>query len=169
MPTLITMSEKPNGDVWVWITAEEGPRTVNLTTQLSCDGNMHDLLSRHAGLYAFWAAVRARLEAEKDQEEAALDRVSGEISELLRLETKAEGIAATAADKVVKNRLEQSPRYQEAVEAANSAKSRARIGLYIVQAFEHRRDTLIQLAISERRESDNESAVAKGRAIGMRG
>jgi hypothetical protein len=142
----------PNGEVRVEIENEEGALTVNLTTALSSSPDLATALEQHASRYAWWAAIRCECEDQRDHAALQLDRTQSELFEHFRAECKAEGLAATLTEKVIKMRTAESPRVKQASDALHFAESYLRVAEAAVKSFEARRHMLERLADRSRQD-----------------
>lgn len=123
--------------------------------------NGHDLrtdLEDQPSKYMFWTGMLERVRANLEAAERELEYVVSELYEPIRERLEARtGTKPTKAQ--IDSLVTQHPSYREHREKVDGAKYQASRLNYVVKAFEQRKDMLIQISTSERKQKEYEQAL----------
>lgn len=125
--------------------------------------NRHDLrkeLEEQSSKYMFWTGMLERVRANLEVAERELEFVESELYEPIRVKLRQTmGGTSNPTKAQIEAMINQQNSYQEYRKKVEEASYQVKRLAYIVKAFEQRKDMLVQISTSDRKQREYEQAL----------
>ena len=105
--------------------------------------NLNDAMMNQASLFSFYASTSAKAQLQCDRLKTTLDHITATIDVELREDAVATGTKVT--ETLISNKIKLDPRYMKAIAYYNESKAIAAMCKSTTEAFQQRRDMLVQI------------------------